>query len=125
MNNDSILWFEDVCEGDTFLSPGRTVTEADIVNFAGLSGDFHSLHMDATYAASTPNGQRARHGGAQACFRMELWHRRGRPADAAPLARAFGGVRGRDRAVGHLGRKHSRLPHSQANATRQPAAASK
>ena len=62
MNNDSILWFEDICEGDTFLSPGRTVTEADIVNFAGLSGDFHSLHMDATYAASTPNGQRIAHG---------------------------------------------------------------
>lgn len=62
MTDDTILWFDDVREGDTFVSPGRTVTEADIVNFAGLSGDFHSLHMDATYAASTPHGQRIAHG---------------------------------------------------------------
>lgn len=62
MNDDNTLWFDDVLEGDSFVSPGRTVTEADIINFAGLSGDFHSLHMDATYAASTPHGQRIAHG---------------------------------------------------------------
>jgi acyl dehydratase len=60
--DDAVLWFEDVQTGDSFASPGRTVTEADVVAFAGLSGDFHSLHMDATYAAATLHGQRIAHG---------------------------------------------------------------
>lgn len=48
--------------GDTFQSPGRTITEADIVAFAGLSGDFNRLHVDAEYAKATPFGQRIAHG---------------------------------------------------------------
>ena len=40
----------------------RTVTEADIVNFAGLSGDFVELHMSETYAAAGPFGRRIAHG---------------------------------------------------------------
>jgi acyl dehydratase len=55
-------YFDDVQLGERFESGGRTVTEADIVGFAGLSGDFHSLHMDAEYAAKTPHGQRIAHG---------------------------------------------------------------
>lgn len=57
-----VLWFDDITPGDAFVSPGRTVTEADIVAFAGLSGDFHSLHMDETFAAATPHGRRIAHG---------------------------------------------------------------
>lgn len=38
--------FETIKLGDSFESVGRTVTEADIVNFAGVTGDFYSLHMD-------------------------------------------------------------------------------
>lgn len=48
--------------GDSFRTAGRTITEADVVNFACLSGDFNRLHVDAEYAASTPFGQRIAHG---------------------------------------------------------------
>ena len=41
---------------------GRTVTETDIVQFAGLSGDFNPMHTDATYAAKTQFGERVAHG---------------------------------------------------------------
>ncbi|MCB9677425.1 MAG: MaoC family dehydratase N-terminal domain-containing protein [Alphaproteobacteria bacterium] len=48
--------------GTEYVTPGRTVTEADVVNFAGLSGDFNPLHIDATFAAKTPFEQRIAHG---------------------------------------------------------------
>ena len=56
------LYYDDLEVGDRFETVGRTVTEADIVGFAGLSGDFNSLHMDAEFAATTPHGQRIAHG---------------------------------------------------------------
>lgn len=55
-------YFEDYTVGERFVSPGRTITEADIVNFAGLTGDWHSLHVDQEYAATTPFGERIAHG---------------------------------------------------------------
>ncbi len=48
--------------GQAFESGGRTVTEADVVHFAGLSGDYNPLHTDAAFAAKTPFGQRVAHG---------------------------------------------------------------
>ncbi|WP_404301251.1 MaoC/PaaZ C-terminal domain-containing protein [Alicycliphilus denitrificans] len=48
--------------GDSFRTAGRTITEADVVNFACLSGDFNRLHVDAEYAAGTNFGQRIAHG---------------------------------------------------------------
>ncbi len=48
--------------GEKLITPGRTVTESDIVSFAGLSGDFHSLHTDSVYAAKTQFGERIAHG---------------------------------------------------------------
>ncbi len=48
--------------GQVFESGGRTVTEADVSLFAGLSGDFNPLHVDATFAAKTPFKQRVAHG---------------------------------------------------------------
>ena len=48
--------------GETFTSQGRTVTEADVVTFAGVSGDFNPLHTDASFAAKTPHGERIAHG---------------------------------------------------------------
>lgn len=48
--------------GDTFSSGGRTITEADVVSFACLSGDFNRIHVDAEYAKSTFYGQRIAHG---------------------------------------------------------------
>lgn len=55
-------FYEDVEVGFRYTSPGRTVTEADVVNFAGVSGDFNPLHTDAEYAQSTLFGQRVAHG---------------------------------------------------------------
>ena len=49
----SHLYFDDLEVGQEWESPGRTVTEAYIVNFAGISGDFNSIHMDHHFAAST------------------------------------------------------------------------
>jgi 3-hydroxybutyryl-CoA dehydratase len=54
--------FSEFATGDVFESGGRTVTEADVVNFAGISGDFNPLHVDATFAAKTPFEQRVAHG---------------------------------------------------------------
>jgi 3-hydroxybutyryl-CoA dehydratase len=56
------LYFEDFAVDSVSTSRERTVTEADIVNFAGLSGDFVELHMSATYAANGPFGKRIAHG---------------------------------------------------------------
>jgi acyl dehydratase len=57
----SVTW-DDLHPGDRFVTAGRTVTEADIVNFAGLSADYNQLHTDAEFAAQTPHGQRIAHG---------------------------------------------------------------
>jgi acyl dehydratase len=49
--------------GETWESHGRTVTEADIVNFAGISGDFHPASMDEQFVKThTPYGRRIAHG---------------------------------------------------------------
>jgi len=56
------LYYDDLEEGQSWTSPRRTVTEADVVQFASLSGDFNALHTDAIFAADHPFGQRAAHG---------------------------------------------------------------
>lgn len=56
------LYFQDMAEGLEFTSPGRTITETDVVQFAGLSGDYNPLHTDAEFARSTLFGQRIAHG---------------------------------------------------------------
>lgn len=48
--------------GDKAVSPGRTITEADIVMFAGISGDWTELHTNAEYMKNSPFGQRIAHG---------------------------------------------------------------
>lgn len=55
-------YFEEFEVGDTMYSPGRTVTETDLVNFCGLSGDFNELHTNVEYAKGTMFGQRIIHG---------------------------------------------------------------
>jgi acyl dehydratase len=47
------LYFDDVEVGQEWLSLGRTVTESDIVNFAGISGDFNPIHTDHEFARTT------------------------------------------------------------------------
>jgi 3-hydroxybutyryl-CoA dehydratase len=56
------MYFEDYTIDEVRTSRGRTITEADIVNFAGLSGDFVELHMNEEYARSGPFGRRIAHG---------------------------------------------------------------
>ncbi|WP_232319153.1 MULTISPECIES: MaoC/PaaZ C-terminal domain-containing protein [Sporosarcina] len=59
---EDTLFYEDFQVGDVYFSPSRTVTEADIVNFAGLSGDYNALHTDEEYARDSIFGQRIAHG---------------------------------------------------------------
>jgi 3-hydroxybutyryl-CoA dehydratase len=54
--------FDELSLGDTLASRGRTVTEADIVSFAALSGDWTPLHTDEVAAAAGPFGARIAHG---------------------------------------------------------------
>jgi acyl dehydratase len=56
------LFFEDFQIGDSIESVGRTITEADVVQFAMLSGDWNLIHTDAEYAKSQLAGQRIAHG---------------------------------------------------------------
>lgn len=55
-------YFEQFAVGDSLVTAARTITEADIVRFAGLSGDFNQIHTDAVYAADGPFGRRIAHG---------------------------------------------------------------
>lgn len=56
------LYYEEFTIGDSVESVGRTVTEADIVNFAALSGDWNLIHSDAEYSKAQMFGQRVAHG---------------------------------------------------------------
>ena len=56
------MFFEEFSVGQKVRSAGRTVTETDIVGFAGLSGDYNQIHVDAAYAKAAPFGQRVAHG---------------------------------------------------------------
>ena len=62
LNVRSSLYYEEFEVGQTVTSAARTVTETDVVAFAGLSGDWNAIHTDAEYAAKHPFGQRVAHG---------------------------------------------------------------
>lgn len=55
-------WYEDLEVGQSQSFPGITMTEAHIVNFASLSGDWNALHLDEEYAKTGPFGRRIAHG---------------------------------------------------------------
>jgi acyl dehydratase len=57
-----VHYLEDLEAGQFFVSAARTVTEADVVAFAGLSGDFNPIHTDAEFAKDSPYGQRVVYG---------------------------------------------------------------
>ncbi len=56
------LFFDDLEVGRQWDSLGRTITETDIVNFAGVSGDFNPIHINHQYAATTPFRKPIAHG---------------------------------------------------------------
>ena len=56
------LYFEDFEVGKEITTSGRTITETDILQFAGISGDFNQIHVDAEYSRKSAAGQRVAHG---------------------------------------------------------------
>jgi 3-hydroxybutyryl-CoA dehydratase len=56
------LWFEEFEAGQKVVTAGRTITESDIVSFAGMSGDYNQMHTDGEFAQKTPFGRRVAHG---------------------------------------------------------------
>jgi acyl dehydratase len=62
VTDQTAAYFEDVKVGEEYASPGRTVTEADVVIFAGLSGDYNVLHTDAEHMKTSQFGERIAHG---------------------------------------------------------------
>ena len=56
------FWFDELEDGMTFTTRGRTITESDVVSFAALTGDWHPQHADATWARESRFGERVAHG---------------------------------------------------------------
>ena len=54
--------YEDLYVGLAFRSPGRTITDADLMAFAGLTGDFSELHTSDVYAKNSQFGRKVAHG---------------------------------------------------------------
>src|SRR5260370_37284250 len=74
-------YFDDIQQGEEYESPGRTVTETDIVIFAGLSGDYNVLHTDAEFMKRSIFGERIAHG------LLGLAMQAGRSPPASPACR--------------------------------------
>ena len=79
MSGPARRWFEEIVIGEASESPGRTVTEADIVIFAGLSGDYNVLHTDAEFMKSSSFGERIAHGLLGLAIQSGLFSRGGIP----------------------------------------------
>ena len=93
-------YFEDIQVGDEYMSPGRTVTEADIVAFAGLSGDYNVLHTDAEFMKASIFGERI----APGLLGLSISSGLGTRAVARPFATlAFLGLRWRFKAPIKIG----------------------
>lgn len=56
------LYFEDFTVGQKMVTRGRTITESDLVQFAGLTGDYNPMHTDAQFMKESQFGQRVAHG---------------------------------------------------------------
>jgi acyl dehydratase len=91
------LYFEDLTVGMRFETARRTITEADLVNFSGVSGDFNPLHTDEEFARRSIYGRRIAHGALMLAYMSRASTtmtagRRPPPPDRA--ARAHGTVTG-------------------------------
>jgi acyl dehydratase len=92
-------YFEEIEVGEEYESPGRTVTEADIVMFAGLSGDYNVLHTDAEFMKKTMFGERIAHGLLCLAIQSGLFTR----ATAPYATLGFGGLRWKFKAPVKIG----------------------
>jgi 3-hydroxybutyryl-CoA dehydratase len=64
--------FDSLAVGDRFVTRGRTITEADVVSFASLTGDMHPQHTDRAWAAGSVFGERVAHGMLVASFALGM-----------------------------------------------------
>ena len=76
-----VKYFDDFAVGDEALTAGRTITETDIVNFAGITGDWNEIHTNAELAAQGPFKQRIAHGALVFSIATGLSVRLGQTAD--------------------------------------------
>src|SRR5215510_4194656 len=74
-------FYEDFEVGETATTAGRTITETDIVNFAGITGDWNEIHTNAELAAKGPFKQRIAHGALIFSISTGLSVRLGQTAD--------------------------------------------
>lgn len=82
--------YEDLHVGLSFRSPGRTITDADLVGFAGLTGDYSELHTSDVYARASQFGRRVAHGMLGLAYAHGLmWARTG---ELRPTIIAFLGI---------------------------------
>jgi acyl dehydratase len=78
------LSYADLRAGMSFRSPGRTITDADLVGFAGLTGDYSELHTSDVYAKNSQFGRRVAHGLLGLAYAHGLmWPRTGELRDTA------------------------------------------
>jgi len=59
---DATLFFEDLTVGQVWVSPRRTITESDVIQFASMTGDFNPLHVDYDFASKSHYRQPIAHG---------------------------------------------------------------
>jgi acyl dehydratase len=106
--SDGRRYFDDIAVGEEYESPGRTVTESDIVLFAGLSGDFNVLHTDAEFMKQSIYGERIAHGLLGLAIQAGLFTR----ATQAYATLAFAGLRWKFKVpikIGDTIRLHARV----------------
>jgi acyl dehydratase len=97
--SDLRRYYEEIEVGEAYESPGRTVTETDIVLFAGLSGDYNVLHTDAEFMKSSLFGERIAHGLLVLAIQSGLFSR----ATKAYATLALAGMRWRFKAPVKIG----------------------
>jgi acyl dehydratase len=76
-------YIEDFRVGETFVSPGRTITETDLVMFSGLSWDTNPAHTDEEHSKRSPFGKRIAHGALTLSYATGLLARSGRMDETA------------------------------------------
>src|SRR4029453_2055129 len=96
---DPRRYFDEIELGEEYESPGRTVTEADVVMFAGLTGDYNVLHTDAEFMKKTMFGERIAHGLLCLAIQSGLFTR----ATAPYATLGFGGLRWKFKAPVKIG----------------------